>query len=755
MNTVSSGQGRANVTKDDYSELYTIEGPDISELKDVGITISTPLEELANVGKIGTEMPMQTHLEELTRELSTVKTPYSELLKEDVAPQVKELEDALESLEITGTTDASAAVTQGRWAAIMAWARTNSSQLSYSKIFYSCVLLAGVCIAAHFGGLSIWGFLALLKVSGLTTTVPAALLPVGIGAAKNLGTKVGIDQLFALAKRNKTVNRSLSRKVPKGYLLNVLHSLGITHSDALTYQELYSAVGLHLISNSATIASGDVSGYLITVAKGAATSTVKSKLQAYGWLPGGQKQAQSHATAQVQESRPPNVQAVDNALNMQHPMTGVRVEQPQVQTIDPDLIDTIDMSNNAVTPAGIYTASPATAVTGAAIASGLIIAAFSGKVSHDDSQAAAKAIIGTLLSSAASTKVMTEVEKRYLTSARAMANPLGALHSFVDGISASKIKDMRSGALDIRLKKLGYTASQLKGLSSSRKRKILLEDFEKKVQRLQSMLLRAIVSASVSALTTAIIEKGSMYIYQRGGAPTVGPEKEAADKNRREEKRKKDLERAGERIKARARRGLHRSKSREAQQDTIVVRPSGVAHAIPHASQLMNKQLEEATDFTMVPLGYKIGEQAIKSLGSFIPYYGQAQAAIDITNNMLEGVWAVNRVAVIANILQGKEVAPENIMAHTKIPDPLEVAAAKAREALGAEFNVKTEVLRLLKDSVIEGWTKEQLGARLTALVAGGRAGVAAYDATESTIAAVADSLASILEGVPGLFDWS
>jgi hypothetical protein len=235
-------------------------------------------------------------------------------------------------------------------------------------------------------------------------------------------------------------------------------------------------------------------------------------------------------------------------------MTDVRVEQTQVQTLDPDLIDTIDINNNAVTPAGIYSASPATAVTGAAIASGLVIAAFSGKVSHDDSQAAAKAIIGTLLSSAASTKVMTEVEKRYLTSARAMANPLGALHSFVDGISASKIKDMRSGALDIRLKKLGYTASQLKGLPSSRKRKILLEDFEKKVQRLQSMLLRAIVSASVSALTTAIIEKGSMYVSQRG-APTVGPEKEAADKSRRAEKRKKDLERAEERVKARTRRG--------------------------------------------------------------------------------------------------------------------------------------------------------------------------------------------------------
>jgi hypothetical protein len=232
MSTVSSGQGRANVTKDDYSELYTIEGSDISELKDMGVTKLTPLEELATVGTMVTE---KNSIEELTRELSTVKPTYSELSKEDVAPQIRELEDALESV-----TDAASAasISQSRWAAIMAWARTNSKQLSYSKIFYSCVLLAGVCIAAHFGGLSIWGFLALLKVSGLTTTVPAALLPVGISAAKNLGTKVGIDQLFTLAKRNKTVSRSLNRKVPKGYLLSVLHSLGIAHSDVLTYQEL-------------------------------------------------------------------------------------------------------------------------------------------------------------------------------------------------------------------------------------------------------------------------------------------------------------------------------------------------------------------------------------------------------------------------------------------------------------------------------------------------------------------------------------
>lgn len=765
----------------------------VDALRDVGIVALRDVGELAGVGTTS----VNTHdLAELNSVLSG--TSSTSLGLEELMTVGSYTDSEVDGLQLQATLASLLEVDQqqltvdgettGRWTALMAWARANASQISYTKVFLSCSTLAAVCTAAYFGDLNVWSFLALLKATGLTTKVPELLVPIAMSAARSLGTSVGITQLFNLAKKNASVRRSLDAKVPKGYLLSVLKGLGITPTDTLTYQELYSAVGLNLLDNASLIATGDVSGYLMVVAQSAGLAAVKraapSVMKRFkGEQPTPTGMRQSAATV-----------AVDRALNLQRPIiTDADIAAVSSDLPDPSELHEVNTRFAGPTVAGAYTVAPAAAVTGAAITAGLLGAAFSGTVATADATAAAKSIIGTILQSGLSSKLITTAEKRLLTGGRASSNPLSVLHSFVGGSSATKVVRMTTITLNRKLVELGHATHVIRGMSTVTKRKILIADFTVRVQRLESILLRAVVTATVSALSASLVEQAGTFISKRGDtqleqsaqatkqempaaqgisaegiqplrqdkaairaaareASAVGTAKAAESKVARAVKHQAALERARTRAAARTARLAERQKLRDLNTDTVIVRPDGTAHAIPHESQLIDERLADEVDFTMVPLGYKIGESAVNSLLGAIPFYGNAQAAIDITNNMLDSAWAVNKMASVLAAVKGIDSDIDADAVHMNIPDPVKKVKAAAREILGAEFNVKDELLKMMKDAVVEGWSSKQVAARMAALTTGGKTGVAAYELSEKVAERIGNSMASILEFGGSLF---
>lgn len=153
------------------------------------------------------------------------------------------------------------------------WA--NARPLIYSLVASTIIAITIAVVQTYFGAGSWLSFLEILRNLGIKI-LPGVVFKILKGAGVSLGSSASINVVIALAEKNRTVARLLSKQVKPAFLLATLRTVGI---DISNYDLSLKNIARTAIANGAAAGAGDLNSFFINAGIKAGVS-VSSKVAA-------------------------------------------------------------------------------------------------------------------------------------------------------------------------------------------------------------------------------------------------------------------------------------------------------------------------------------------------------------------------------------------------------------------------------------------------------------------------------------------
>jgi hypothetical protein len=148
----------------------------------------------------------------------------------------------------------------------------------------------------------------------------------------------------------------------------------------------------------------------------------------------------------------------------------------------------------------------------------------------------------------------------------------------------------------------------------------------------------------------------------------------------------------------------------------VVVTNEGVSHPLPPEEIIMPKDIQKELDYEFTPLT----DYVIKKVGGswlhYVPLVGFFAESIDMTNVLFQTGEMAKEIVKVSDIVTRLERGESDIdlKSYENVDQILKQRLPSITDLLDdtfkfTKYNVKEEILRLMKDKIIEGWDNERL----------------------------------------------